>query len=209
MNVLIADDHALFRRGLKQLLAEEFGPITVGEARDSRETLAQALDGDWELVLLDLNLPDRSGLEVLAELKRRRPTLPILVLSAYPESEYAVRSLRLGAAGYVTKQGAADEMVAAIRKVWAGGCYVSPAVAGQLAAAVAHPGAQSPHEALSEREFEVLRLIAIGRTLKDISAQLSLSQKTIGTYHLRLLKKLGLRTDVELTRYALQHRLVD
>jgi DNA-binding NarL/FixJ family response regulator len=209
MNVLIADDHELFRRGLKQLLAEEFGPLSVGEARDSRETLAQALGGDWELLLLDLNLPDRSGLEVLAELKRQRRTLPILVLSAYPESEYAVRSLRLGAAGYLTKQGAADEMVAAVRKVLAGGCYVSPAVAEQLAATLAQPGGQPPHQALSEREFEVLRLIATGKTLKEIAAQLSLGQKTIGTYHLRLLKKLGLRTDVELTRYALQHRLVD
>jgi len=209
MNVLIADDHELFRRGLKQLLAEEFGPMTVGEAGDSRETVAQALGGDWELVLLDLNLPDRSGLEVLAELKRRRPALRILVLSAYPESEYAVRSLRLGAAGYVTKQSAADETVAAVRKVRAGGCYVSPLVAEQLAATVAHRGGQAMHEALSEREFDVLRLIATGKTLKEIAAQLSLGQKTIGTYHLRLLKKLGLRTDVELTRYALQHRLVD
>lgn len=209
MNVLIADDHELFRRGLKQLLAEEFGPMTVGEAGDSRETVAQALGGDWELVLLDLNLPDRSGLEVLAELKRRRPALRILVLSAYPESEYAVRSLRLGAAGYVTKQSAADETVAAVRKVRAGGCYVSPLVAEQLAATVAHRGGQATHEALSEREFDVLRLIATGKTLKEIAAQLSLGQKTIGTYHLRLLKKLGLRTDVELTRYALQHRLVD
>jgi DNA-binding NarL/FixJ family response regulator len=209
MNVLLADDHPLFRRGLKQLLAEACGAATIGEAEDARETLAQALGGDWDLVLLDINLPDRSGLEVLAELKRRRRALPVLVLSAYPESEYAVRSLRLGAAGFLTKQGAADELVAAVRKVLAGGCYVSPAVAEQLAASVAQTGGQAPHQALSEREFEVLRLVATGKTLKEIAAHLCLGEKTIGTHHLRLLRKLDLRTDVELTRYALQHRLVD
>ena len=209
MNVLIADDHEIIRRGLRDILADEFPRLRVAEARDALETLEAARRQTWDVVLLDIKMPGRGGLEVLEELKKLQPKTPVVIVSAFPEEEYALRAFRVGAAGYVSKEGASDELLAAVRKALGGGRYVTPALAEKLAAAVSSEAPASPHETLSNRELEVLRLIAAGKTIKEIAAELHLSEKTIGTYRLRLSKKMNLSTNVELTRYALQHNLAD
>jgi two-component system, NarL family, invasion response regulator UvrY len=205
---LIVDDHEVVRRGLKQVLADGFPGAQVGEAARAEE--AQALLGaqEWDLLLLDVNIPGRNGLELLQDVRRLWPRLPVLVVSAYPEEEFAVRSIRLGAAGYVTKGSASDELVSAARKVLEGGRYVTATLAEKLAAALGSDVQQEPHEALSPRELQVVRLVASGRTLREIATELGLSEKTIGTYRARISEKLGLSTNVELTRYAMQHKLV-
>lgn len=209
MKILLVDDHEIVRRGLKQLLAEEFPDAVFGEANRvpaARELIAQK---KWNLVLLDINLPGGSGLELLAEVKQLCPSAAVLMLSSYPEEEFAVRAFKLGAAGYLTKASVADEMVTAVRRVLAGGKYVSAALAEKLATALGTPSSQALHETLSPRELEVLRLVASGKTIKEIAAGFSLSEKTIATYRTRVSEKLGLSTNVELARYALQHRLVE
>jgi two-component system, NarL family, invasion response regulator UvrY len=207
--MLIVDDHEIFRRGVKQILADEFPQLEVGEARDARQALAAAHERAWDMVLLDINLPGRSGLDLLDDLRRLNPRLPVVVLSNYPEADYALRALKLGASGYVSKQSASDELLAAIRKAMAGGRYITPSLAEKLAATLSGDFTAAPHETLSNRELQVLRLIATGKTVKEIAAQLSLSEKTVGTYRTRISQKMGLATNVELTRYALQHKLVD
>jgi two-component system, NarL family, invasion response regulator UvrY len=209
MKILIADDHEVLRRGLKDILAEEFGDLRVGEARNAQETLEAGRKQAWDIVLLDIKMPGRSGLEVLEELKKLHPKTPVLMVSAFPEADYALRAFKLGASGYVSKEGASDELLAAVRKALAGGRYVTPALAEKLAATLSGETAVAPHETLSNRELEVLRLIAAGKTLKEAAAELNLSEKTIGTYRLRLSKKMGLSSNVELARYALQHHLAD
>ena len=207
--VLIADDHELVRRGLKHLLADEIGPVKIGEAGTSQEAVELLTKQEWDVVLLDINMPGRSGLDVLEEVKRLQPGTPVLVLSGFPEADYAVRALKLGASGYLTKQSASDELVAAVRKVMAGGRYVTASLAERLAASLGGELDQKPHEALSNRELQVLRLIASGKSIKEIAAELSLSEKTVGTYRSRLAEKMTLSSNVELTRYALQHHLVE
>ena len=209
MRVLLVDDHEIVRRGLKQLLAEAFPKATFGEANRGPQARELIVQKPWDLVVLDINLPGGSGLDLLAEVKRLRPQAAVLMLSSYPEEEFAVRSLKLGAAGYLTKASVADEMLVAVKKVLAGGKYVSAALAEKLAAALGDPQHAAPHKALSPRELEVLRLVATGQTIKEIAAGLSLSDKTIATYRTRISEKLGLSTNVELARYALQHRLVE
>lgn len=207
--ILIADDHELLRRGLKGILAESFPDLSVGEVTDARETLEILEKEEWDILLLDINMPGRSGIDVLPDLKRLRPELPVIVLSAFPERDYAVRAFKLGASGYVSKQGASTELMAAIRKALAGGRYVTPLLAEALAATVAGDPPAAPHETLSNRELQVLRLVALGKTLKEVASELCLSEKTIGTYRTRISRKLGLSTNVELARYATLHRLVD
>ena len=209
IRILIADDHEVVRRGLKQVLSEEFPRLKFGEAQTSQAALELISKQEWDLVVLDINMPGRDGLEVLAEIKRQRPGTPVLMVSAYPEREFAVRSFKLGAAGYLTKQSAADELLAAVKKALAGGKYVTVALAEKLAEALGSPLPQTPHEALSARELEVLRWVATGKTIKEIAAGLSLSEKTIATYRARISQKLGVSTNVELARYALQHGLVE
>ena len=207
--ILLVDDHEIVRRGLRQLLAEVFPGAEFAEAGrvpQARELLTRER---WDLVLLDINLPDGSGLELLGQVKQLCAGAAVLVLSAYSEEEFAVRSFKLGAAGYLTKTSVADEMVAAARKVLAGGRYVSVNLAERLAAALGESQSQALHETLSPRELEVLRLVASGKTIKEIAAGLLLSEKTIATYRARVSEKLGLSNNVELTRYAMQHRLVD
>jgi two-component system, NarL family, invasion response regulator UvrY len=209
MKILIADDHEIVRRGLKETLADEFEDASVGEARNAQEAIEAGCKQAWDIVLLDIKMPGRSGLEVLEELKKVRPKMPVVIISAFPQEEYALRAFKLGASGYVSKEGASDELLAAIRKALAGGRYVTPALAEKLAATLAGDAPLAPHEGLSNREMEVLRLIAAGKTIKEVAAELNLSDKTVGTYRLRLSKKMGLSTNVELARYALQHKLVD
>src|SRR5688572_15126932 len=209
MKILIADDHAILRRGLRNLLQEEFVALEVAEARDSREALDQMVREEWDLILLDINMPGRGGLEVLTETRRVRAKAKILVLSAYAEEEFALRAFQLGASGYLNKQTAFDELLLAVRRILGGGKYVTASLAERMAATLGGQLQPEPHEALSTRELQVLRLIAVGRTLKEISNELALSEKTVATYRARIAEKMGLGSKVELTRYALQHKLVE
>ncbi len=209
IRALIVDDHLIVRRGLKEIFSDEFSELEIGEAENSRAALEMITTQDWDIVLLDINLPGRNGLEVLSEIKRLRPRTPVLVVSAYPEEEFAIRSLKLGASGFLSKGSASDEMVAAARKAMAGGKYVTTLLAEKLAATLGSDIQHDPHESLSSRELQVLRMIANARTIKEIAGELALSEKTVGTYRLRIAKKLRLNSNVELTRYAMKHRLVD
>jgi DNA-binding NarL/FixJ family response regulator len=206
--ILIADDHAILRKGLKETIEEELGATAFGEAANGREVMEQVWKKPWDLVLLDIGMEGRSGLEVLEEIRSARPKLPVLILSMYPEAQFAVRALRLGAVGYVNKQSAPEELVVAVKKVLAGGRYVSASLAEHLATEVQGDAAKAPHESLSTRELQVMRLIASGKSLKEIADALCISVKTVGTYHTRLLDKLNMKSDVEITRYALLNKLV-
>ena len=209
MKFLITDDHEVVRQGVRQILAEEFGPATFGEAANTADLLFQVGKEPWDLVLLDINMPGRNGLEALVELKKQRPRLPVLVLSMFSEREYALRALKAGAAGYLTKESLGSELVVAVKKVLTGQRYITPALAELLAADLVRSGSGLPHEALSDREYEVMKLIAVARSVKQIASDLFLGEKTVFTYRARMLEKLGLQSDVEVARYALQHRLVE
>lgn len=209
MRVLLVDDHTVVRLGLKQILAEEFKRAVFGEARNAQETLDLISKEPWDIVLLDITMPGRSGLDVMHEIKKQRARLPVLVLSIHPESQFAVRALKLGAAGYMTKESAAEELVAAVKKVLAGGRYVSKSLAEALAMNLSSDAAKPPQELLSDREFQVLRLIAAGRIVSEIARELALSVKTISTYRRRILEKMGLRNNAELMYFAMRHQLVD
>jgi DNA-binding NarL/FixJ family response regulator len=209
MRILLADDHAVVRHGLKQIIAEEYKRAVFGEARNAQEALDLVWKELWDIVVLDITMPGRSGLEVLREIKRSRPKLPVLVLSMHPENQFAVRVLKRGAAGYMTKESAPEELVGAIRKVLAGGRYVSPSLAEKLATYVSSDAPKPPQELLSDREFQVLRLIASGKMVSEIAKELSLSVKTISTYRSRILEKMGLRNNAELMHYAIQHQLTE
>ena len=207
--ILVADDHAIVRKGIKETLEEELGPLHFGEAADNQQALDQIWKEEWDLVMLDINMEQRSGLEVLDDIHKARPKLPVLILSMYPVEEFGVRALKLGAAGYLNKQSAPEELVTAVRSVLAGGRYISAALADRLAADVQR-GAEIPlHHTLSTREYQVLLMIARGMTLKEIAAELSISAKTVGTYHLRILSKMNMNNDIQITRYALLNKLVD
>jgi DNA-binding NarL/FixJ family response regulator len=209
MRVLIADDHAVFRRGLRETLAEIFSRVTFGEAKTAQETVELVRRQEWDVVILDISMPGKSGLDILDEMKRLRPRLPILLLSMHPEEQFARRALKTGAAGYLTKESVPEELKEAVRKVVAGGRYVSATLAEKLAVDL-REGADTPlHELLSDREFQVLRMIASGKSVKDIAEELSLSVKTVSTYRARILEKSGMKTNAELIRYALQSQLVD
>ncbi len=209
MRVLIADDHAVFRRGLKETLAEAFSRIAFGEARTAQEALDHVRRQDWDVVILDISMPGKSGLDILDELKRLRRKLPILLLSMHPEEQFARRALKGGAAGYLTKDSVPEELKEAVRRVVVGGRYVSATLAEKLAVDL-REGADRPiHELLSDREFQVLRMIASGKTVKQIAEEIALSVKTVSTYRARILEKTGMKTNAELIRYALQTQLVD
>jgi DNA-binding NarL/FixJ family response regulator len=207
MRILITDDHAVVRQGLKLILADHFRKAVFGEARNVHEALHRVVKERWDVVILDLTMPGRSGLEGLREIKQLRPKLPVLVLSMHPEDQFAVRLLRTGAAGYVTKESAGEELAGAVKKVIAGGRYVSPHLAERMASYLDIDVHKAPHERLSNREFGILRLIASGKTVSQIAREVSLSVKTISTYRSRLLKKMDLKNNAELTLYAIQRGL--
>jgi DNA-binding NarL/FixJ family response regulator len=207
--VLIADDHEIVRHGLRDILTTRLGKVALSEAKDAGETINLLIKEDWDLVLLDINMPGRDGLEVLAEAKRLRPKTPVLVLTAYPEEQFALRSFKLGASGYLTKQSATDELITAVKRVLAGGKYVTASLAERLVVSLGGSDDQAPHEALSNRELQVLRLIAAGKSIKETAAELALSEKTVATYRTRISEKAGLKTNVEIVRYALKHGLVE
>lgn len=209
MRILIADDHAVFRRGLRDTLAEAFSRVTFGEAKTAQETIELVRRQDWDVVVLDISMPGKSGLDILDDLRRLRPKLPVLLLTMHPEQQYARRALKAGAAGYLTKDSVPEELKEAIKRIVAGGRYVSATLAEKLAVDL-RKGADLPlHELLSDREFQVLRMIASGKTVKEIAEDLSLSVKTVSTYRGRILEKTSMRTNAELIRYALQTQLVD
>jgi two-component system invasion response regulator UvrY len=207
MRILCVDDHAIFRQGVKQILLQYDRGAKIGEAATAEAAIQLARESRWDVVVLDLSLPDRSGFQVLSELKHEQPDLPVVVLSMHGEDEYAVRALRNGAAGYVTKESAPEELIAAIQKVTRGGRYMTPALAEKIAFAYASPSNQAPHHALSEREMEVLQLIGAGKSLKEIAAMLQLSVKSVGTYRARLLEKMTMSTNAELIRYVVENNL--
>ena len=209
LRVLIADDHPVFRRGLKQIIAETSDLVVADEAADGREALLKARTGDYDVVLLDISMPFKNGLDVLSQLKSERPTLPVLMLSMHPEEQYAVRALKTGASGYLTKESAPEELVAAIRKVSRGGKYVSASLAERLASMLDEDDKRLPHEALSNREYQVMLLIASGKSVSEIAQELSLSVKTVSTYRARILEKLRMTNNAELIRYATKNDLVD
>lgn len=209
IRVLVVDDHAVVRRGLAELLNEESDIEVRGQAGTGHETMQAVRDGEWDAVVLDLNLPDRNGLELLHDLKLEKPKLPILILTICSERQFAVRALRAGAAGYLTKTSAPAELVQAVRKVVTGGRYVSPELAERLAALVSSNGAEMPHDLLSDREYQVFRLLASGRSVSQAGVELHLSGKTISTHRARILEKMGLRTNADMTVYAARNRLLE
>jgi len=208
MRVLIADDHAVFRRGLKETIGELFPKVTFGEAKTAQETVECVRRQDWEIVILDISMPGKSGLDILDDVRRLRPKLPVLFLSMHPEEQYARRALKSGAAGYLTKDSIPEELKEAVRRILTGGRYVSATLAERLAFDL-RKGADTPlHELLSAREFQVLRMIASGKSVKEIANDIALSVKTVSTYRARILQKTGMKTTAELIRYALQTQLV-
>jgi two-component system invasion response regulator UvrY len=209
INVLVADDHAVVRRGLKQILSETRDMRVSAEAGNAETAVRKALAEDVHVLVLDITMPGRSGLEVLKELQHYRPDLPVLVLSVHAEEQFAVRVLKAGASGFLAKESAPEELVSAIRKVLAGGKYVSASLAETLATRIDAAGDQPPHAALSDREFQVMRMLAAGKTPTQIASDLALSVKTISTYRARVLEKMGFTSTAEIMRYAIENQLSD
>jgi DNA-binding NarL/FixJ family response regulator len=206
--ILLADDHVLLRKGLANLLKAELGSVTIGEAANSAEVVDFINNKEWDLVVLDIELCGRDGLDILGGIHSSHPRLPVLMLSRHPVADLAVRAIKLGAAGYVCKQGAADEVVGAVKAALAGKRHIGAQLAEKLADSLCR-GHSKPHEALSAREFQIMRMIAIGKNLKQIGSELHLSAKTIGTYRKRIFQKVGIKNDIELTRYVLLNKLAD
>lgn len=207
IRVIIVDDHEIVRKGLIQIMAEVPDIEVRGEAGDANEALALIRTGCCDVALIDLTMPGKSGLDLLQELRREFPRLPVLVLSMHSEDEYGVRVIKAGAAGFLTKRSAPKELIGAVRKVYQGGRYISTPVAEALASSIQTGGEGVPHETLSDREFQVMMMIAAGKSLREIADELSLSEKTISTYRSRILEKMGMKKNVELVRYALQNNL--
>jgi DNA-binding NarL/FixJ family response regulator len=207
--ILIVDDHYIVRKGLVSILTEIPGAVDVEEAASGEEALARVQEGDYDMVLLDIALPGKRGLEVLKDMKTLKPELPVLMLSMHPEEQYAVQSLRAGASGYLTKGSVADELMLAIRKVLAGGKYIGALFAEKLAYGLINNTEKQLHESLSTREQQVLLLIASGKTPRTIALEMSLNVKTVNTFRARLLHKMRMTSNVELTRYALENKLLE
>jgi two-component system, NarL family, invasion response regulator UvrY len=206
--ILLADDHAVLREGLKEILAKAFADAEFGEAGDGAEAMALVTRETWDVVILDLTMPGRSGLGVLKEIKRLFPSLPVLILTMHPEKEYAVRAFRAGAAGFVPKRTASKELILAVKKALSGGRYVPPSLAETLAFEIGRTAPKKPHETLSDREHEVLCHLALGETATEVAAELNLSVHTVSTYRARILRKLRAETNADLTRYALENELI-
>jgi len=207
--ILIADDHDVVRTGLHKIITREFGEVEILEAADSTELLGIVAEQDVSLVLADIKMPGRSGIDILQDIHQLRPGLPVIILTAFPESQYGARAMESGAAGFVNKANVNAELPTAMRRALAGGRYVSPKLAEVLAQYLGNKNARAPHELLSEREMQVLRMIASGMETGEIASELSLSDKTIATYRSRIYEKLNVKNNVEIARYAIQQRLVD
>jgi DNA-binding NarL/FixJ family response regulator len=208
MRILIVDDHAVVREGLKHILSHLPEQSDICEAQDGQEAMRMVREADWSVVLLDVGLPDKNALDVLKQIKREKPALPVLILSMFPEDQYAIRMLRAGASGYLTKESAPDQLLSAIALATKGEKYVSPAVAAQLVAGLGGRPDEALHEALSDREFQILQMIASGSTVGEIATQLNLSVKTVSSYRTRVLEKLQLKNNAQLMVYAMTHGLL-
>jgi DNA-binding NarL/FixJ family response regulator len=209
IKLLVVDDHPVVRQGVRQILSGAPDLAVIDEALSGAEALTKARGQAWDAILLDLSMPGSDGLEVLKQLRSEHPHLPILILSTYPEDQFALRAIRAGASGYLTKDSAPDQLAAAIRRVVAGGLYLSPWLAERLAREVAGGPPKPPHEQLSDREYQVMLRIASGKTTKEIASELCLSGKTVSTYRVRLTKKIGLTSEAELTAYVFRNRLLE
>lgn len=209
IRVLIADDHAIVRQGLRQILSDTPDLTVAGEAENGVQAVQMVRAGEWDVVLMDVSMPDRNGIDALKLIKKEYPRLPVLILSMYPEEQYAIRALKAGAAGYLTKQSAPELLVTAIRQVASGKKYVSPSLAEELANAIGDDSERPPHEKLSDREYQTLCMIASGKTPAEIAEALNLSVKTVSVYRARLLEKMNLRNNAELTHYGLKHGLAE
>ena len=209
IRVLIADDHAIVRQGLRQILSDTPDMLVAGEAENGVQALQMVRQGGWDVVLMDVTMPERNGIDTLKLLKKEFPKLPVLILSMHPEEHYAIRALKAGASGYLTKQSAPEQLVTAIRQVAGGKKYVSAAVAEELANAIGEDTDKLPHEKLSDREYQTLCMIASGKALSQIAEELNLSVKTVSVYRARLLEKMRLKNNAELTHYGLKHGLVE
>ena len=207
MKILIADDHAIVRRGLKEILLDEYPSAIIDEARDAEELLKKVFQDKWDLIISDLSMPGRSGLDALKQIKQAFPKLPVLIMSIYPEDQYAVRAFRAGASGYFNKNCIHEELFKAIESVRKGKKYITASVAEKLADAIPLQGDEKPHQQLSDREFEVFKFLATGKTVSEIANQLSLSSNTVSTYRARILEKMNMHSNNELMRYALEQKL--
>jgi DNA-binding NarL/FixJ family response regulator len=207
MKILIGDDHSILRKGLKAILIEEFPEALIEEANDGAEVLKRVIKEDWSVIICDISMPGRSGLEIVKDVRDIKPNIPLLILSAHDPEHYAVRALKAGASGYVTKESASEELVNAVKQVIKGQKYVTPQVAQILAGFHFSPGNAELHQTLSDREFDVLRLIASGKTVSQIAEILSLSVNTVSTYRTRILDKMKMETNAELTKYAISNNL--
>ena len=206
--ILIADDHSVVRKGLKQILQDEFPSAFIMEVGDAEDLLKKILMEEWDIVISDISMPGRSGLEVLSQIRQSHPKLPFLVLSMHSEDQYAIRVLKAGASGYLNKDSAAEELVKAVNRVLLGKKYITPAIAEKLATAIDQDAGKLTHEYLSDREFEVLKLLASGKSVSDISEQISLSASTISTYRARIMSKMNLKTNADLTLYSIDNKLI-
>ncbi len=210
IRILIADDHAVVRQGLKQIITDEADMQVVGEAETGAQVLQLVAADNPNVVILDITMPGgKSGLDLLPEIKNLRPMIKVLILSMHAEEQFAVRALKSGASGYITKQSAPTELVKAIRKVQSGGKYISQSIAEQLAFFHSDDAGKPPHEKLSDREFQVMLMIAGGKTLREIAVELNISEKTVGTYRFRILEKMNMTRNAELIRYAVQNKLIE
>jgi len=208
LRILIADDHTVVRRGLKQILLDEFRSAEIEEVGDAEDLLKKVLKEDWDVIVTDISMPGKSGLEVLQEIKQHYPKLPILVLSVHPEDQYAIRVLKAGASGFLNKDSAPDELVKAVHQVLLGKKYITATIAERLASMLDQDAERLPHENLSDREFEVLKLLAAGNPVSEIAEKLSLSSTTVSTYRARIMVKMNLRTNADLTLYAITNKLL-
>jgi len=209
IKILIADDHRMFREGLKHILAEYPDLVVADEANNGQEVLDKIWKNNYDMVLLDITMPGMTGLEALKQLKNDKPKLPVLILSMHPEEQYAIRVLRAGASGYLTKESAPDELITAIRKISQGRKYITPSLAERLASEFEADSEKPLHDILSDREYQVLRMIAEGKTVKDIAKELSLSIKTVSTYRTRIMEKMKMKSNAEVMHYVIKHQLLD
>jgi two-component system, NarL family, invasion response regulator UvrY len=208
LRILIADDHAIIRKGLKQILVEEYPSAHIEEANDAEAVIKKTITSEWDIIICDLSMPGRSGLDVVQHVRQNFPKLPVLILSIHPEEQYAIRALKSGAAGYLSKDAATDELVKAVQKVLQGRKYISSAIAERMADELHPATSRLSHEALSDREFHVFKLIAEGKSVSEIAEQLSLSVTTVSTYRARVLTKMDLKTNADIIRYALENNLI-
>lgn len=208
LKILIADDHAVVRKGLRLILLEEYPSAQIGEVADVGSLIQEVLSKDWDIVICDMNMPGRSGLDGLSQIRQVKPELPVLIMSMYPEDQYALRVLKAGASGYLSKETVHDDIVKAVQAIQRGRRYITPTIAEKLADAVGQKSSKASHELLSDREFDVFKLLAAGRSVSEIAEQLSLSSTTVSTYRSRVMEKMQLKSNSDLTRYAIEQNLI-